>query len=149
MVAAILIIGVSLVLFGYWFRYSCLLILRADALADQLSLVAEASNLSIVSVLGQLDSGVPAGEIDGVRTALVRDYRIVSNLMNRVPDLDSHVNSVEQFMLKMDFALMSGWSMVSRPFAPSVASESLQEMAGIVSFFANAAASAGVLSARS
>jgi hypothetical protein len=112
MVASILITVVSLVLLSYWFRYSCLLLLRSHA---------------------QQPSQTPAqGDLDPLRQAVERDYRLLTYLFRHAAGLADQ--SLEDRILILDFKLMRIWYTVTRTLAPAQARNALSEMAAVVAF---------------
>jgi len=112
MVASILISTVSLVLLGYWFRYSCLLLLRTHA--DQSTQYQRGSDL------------------DPLRRSLERDYRMLTYLCQHLAGLGEQ--SAEERILMMDFRLMRTWYRLTRTLAPAQAQCALSEMAAVVAF---------------
>ena len=62
MIASLLIIVVSTVLLIYWFRYTCLLILRTPTARDYASGLAAANRLMYPDVEGRLLQDAPAAE---------------------------------------------------------------------------------------
>ena len=75
MIAGILIIAFSVVLFVYWFRYSCLLILQNRASAG---IQVSGSTLSFLSVQERLRSRNHGVEtLDQLHRDLIKDYRVV------------------------------------------------------------------------
>jgi len=112
MVASILISAVSLVLLGYWFRYSCLLLLRAHT--EQSTRYNKESDL------------------DPLRRSLERDYRMLTYLCQHLAGLGEQ--SVEDRILMLDFRLMRAWYRLTRTLAPAQAQSALAEMAAVVAF---------------
>lgn len=131
MLASFLIIGFSLILFVYWFRYSCILLLRnfseepvvADALAD--------SRFSFVQVREQLPS---APDLDSLQRSLDRDYRMISYLLQHAPDLG--LQSVEDRLLLLDYRVMRCYYVVTRAMAPLYARRAVAEMAQVLGILA-------------
>jgi len=110
MVASILITVVSLVLLSYWFRYSCLLLLRSHA--------------------QQPSEAPPPGDLDPLRQAVERDYRLLTYLCRHAAGLADQ--SLEDKLLILDFKLMRIWYNVTRTMAPAQARNALSEMAAVV-----------------
>ena len=112
MVASILISVVSLVLLCYWFRYSCLLLLRSHA---------------------QRPEQVPAeGDLDPLRRAVERDYRLFTYLCRHAAGLAEQ--SIEERILILDYKVMRIWYRLTRTLAPTQARNALSEMAAVVAF---------------
>jgi len=112
MVASILITVVSLVLLSYWFRYSCLLLLRSHA---------------------QEPSRAPQeADLDPLRQAVERDYRLLTYLCRHAAGLADQ--SLEDKILILDFKLMRIWYQLTRTLAPTQARNALSEMTAVVAF---------------
>jgi hypothetical protein len=111
MIASVLIIAVSLVLAGYWFRYTCILLLRARV--EQPAVIEE-------------------GESDVRRQALERDYRMFTYLCRHGAGLSDQ--SFEERILIWDFKVMQLWYRLTRSAAPNQARNALDEMAAVVAF---------------
>jgi hypothetical protein len=111
MLASVLIIGVSLVLLGYWVRYTCILLLRAQG--ERLAIVEE-------------------GTTDVLRQALERDYRMLTYLSRHGAGLGDQ--SMEERILIFDFKVMQVWYRLTRSAAPNQARNALAEMAAVVAF---------------
>jgi hypothetical protein len=127
------IIFFSVVLFIYWFRYSCLLILQ-DRAAHVLPHVAGAG-LPFPVVQQRLKDGERGLEIlDQLHRDLVNDYRIVCFLLRCSPD--TGVDPIERRMLMLDYWIMQSWYSAVRRVALPQARKALEEMSSIVSYFA-------------
>jgi hypothetical protein len=126
-----LVITVSSVLmFGYWFRYTCLLILSARTTRDYAADVATANQLSFLQVQSELRES--SADLARLQASLDRDLAVVSNLINA-----SGQWGMEDRMLQLNYRLMSTWCSVSKSFSPEAARRALDEMSTIVSHFAN------------
>src|SRR5436190_21607906 len=68
----------SALLFGYWYRYTCLLILSAKTSRDYAGDVAVANQLNFLEVQHQLREG--AGDLDRLHQSLDRDYVALAKL---------------------------------------------------------------------
>ena len=125
MIVSILIIVFSAVLLVYWFRYSCLLLLRdsaghADALAPD-------DRFSIGKVLERVRT---EPYLDPLEHALDRDYHMLSYLLKHAADLE--LASIENRMLILDYRLMRICYKVTRVVAPSISRKALTEMAKVL-----------------
>jgi hypothetical protein len=137
MTASIFIIAVSLVLFHYWFRYTCVLILSTKTVKDFSADVVEANQLSFLRVQTLLKAS--GGESLGALEELIeRDYRLVTYLMGQAAEFHVGGSSPEQIMLRIDFRLMKCWYALTHRVSDSRARAALAEMAEIVGHFANA-----------
>jgi hypothetical protein len=124
MLASILIIVFSLVLFVYWFRYSCILLLRSRA--DQPAAEA-ADGFQYADVQQQLPTAV---ELDPLHRALDRDYKVLTYLSEHAAGLK--LERVEYRLLVLDYKVMRGWYRLTRSSAPQQARRALAEMADIL-----------------
>ncbi|WP_321476407.1 hypothetical protein [uncultured Paludibaculum sp.] len=149
MVASIVIIVFSVALFAYWFRYSCILILRTRTSVDYAMHVAKASSLAVLEIQRLLEGSTDDLDLSAFRQALDIDYRIVNHLLSMAPMVEEHLSTVERLMLRIDFRMMSLWDAVSRRCLGGPSRLAVAEIASIVGCLANAAGSAGVLSAES
>jgi hypothetical protein len=122
MIASVLIITFSLVLFVYWFRYSCLLLLRRGA---DLPAAAD-GRFNYVSVQQGLKAGA---DLDPLRRSLDRDYRVLTYLLKHTP---LQLEQVEYRLLVLDYRVMQGWYRLTRGAAPNQARRALGEMADVL-----------------
>lgn len=136
MVASIFIIVVSAVLFGYWFRYTCILMLEAKPAKDYSSEVATENRLGFHRVQRELEtSGSP--DLAELHESLERDYRVVTMLLKQVSDLSVAGTTFEEALMRADFWLMKACYRVSRRFSEARAQIVLREMCQIVDQLAN------------
>ena len=121
----------SILLFGYWFRYTCLLILSTRTARDYVGDVAAAHQLGFLEVQSRLRDGSP--EFDRLRDALDRDYAVLARILK-----NSTHSGMEERMLGIDYRFMSAWYRISSRFSPAAARRALEEMSMVVAHFANA-----------
>jgi hypothetical protein len=142
MLVSITIITFSMLLFLYWFRYTCLLILSTKTAKDYTSQVAKANQLQFPLIQAHLRAGLETGTVvpmDGLRISLERDYRLLTGLLSHAAQFQVGGVSLEQRMLMVDYQAMRLWYTVSMRFSKSAhARRALVEMADIVAHFANA-----------
>ncbi len=131
LVATITITVSSVLLFGYWFRYTCLLILSAKTTRDFAGEVAAAHQLKFLEVQSQLRAN--AVDLGPLCDALDRDYLVLARLMQQ-RDVSS---SVEKRMLAINYKLTRAWYRVSSHVAAAAARKALDEMSMMVAHFAN------------
>jgi len=130
-----LVITVSSVLmFGYWFRYTCLLILSAETTRDYAADIATANQLSFLKVQAELREQQPA-DLNRLQASLDRDLAVVTYLIQNASGQGEW--GMEARMLKLNYQLMSTWCSVSQRFSPEAGRRALDEMSMIVSHFAN------------
>lgn len=146
---SVLVILFSAALFVYWFRYSCILILRTRTSSEYGSRLASHSELSFEDVQRELDSVDSPQQIEMLRAALDRDYAIVASLLAKAPGISEHFSALEHFMLHADYRVMQAWDTLSRRVLGQPSHGAITEMSAIVAFFANVAGEAGVLPSES
>ncbi len=124
----------SVLLFGYWFRYTCLLILSAKTTRDYAADIAAANQLSFLQVQAQLREN--ATDLDRLQAALDRDLTMITYLIQHASGQGEW--GIEDRMLKLNYRLISAWCSLSRRFSPEAGRRALDEMSLIISHFANA-----------
>jgi hypothetical protein len=134
MLSITLIIFFSVVLFVYWFRYSCLLILqnRGAYSLSQASAAALAGPVVEERLKGK-ERGLEL--LDQLHTDLINDYRVVCFLVRC--SSESGVDPIERRMLMMDYWIMRGWYSLVRRMAPPQARKALEEISNIVNYFSH------------
>jgi hypothetical protein len=136
LVATIVIMSSSVLLFGYWFRYTCLLILSARTTRDYAASVAMANQLAFPEVQAQLREAASA-ELDRLKDALDRDYKVLTFLLKNAANASDGQDALEKRMLEINYRMMQSWYSLSRRFSPAAAARALDEMASVVAHFAN------------
>jgi hypothetical protein len=131
MIASIVVILFSAVLFFYWFRYTCILLIRNAAEETRATSAAVQNNFSYGDVQSRL---VGASELDPLHTALQRDYQVLTYLVRHASGLE--LASFEERLLVWDYRVMQLWYSVTRAAAPEQAREALTEMASVLSILA-------------
>lgn len=127
MITSIFIIAISAVLFVYWLRYSCVLLLRnAQENAEAPTIPDARFNVASVRELLKTE-----GDLDPLELALERDYQVVTYLIRHALDLE--LASVENKLLVLDYKLMRLWSHLTRNLAPQQSRNALSEMAAVLS----------------
>lgn len=139
MFVSIVIIGFSILLFLYWFRYTCLLILSTKTTKDYTAHVAQVNRLEFPVIQSCLQGVVQQEGMDALQSSLERDYRLLTGLLRHAAHFQMGAVTVEQRMLMVDYHAMRMWYAVARRFAqPEQARQALEEMTDIVAHFANA-----------
>jgi hypothetical protein len=129
MLTSILIIAVSVVLLVYWFRYTCLLLIRTAAISSPSS---EASNRFS---FGDVQSRIRTGEaLDPLQVALQKDYDLLVYLLEHAAGLE--MQSIEDRLLVWDYKVMCAFYRVTRSAAPQQARRALTEMADVIGILA-------------
>jgi len=132
MLAGILIVALSLALFIYWFRYSCILILRNRSEIAAALTLARDNRFSYADVLERL-SYDPA--LDKLHASLERDYCILKYLVEHAAGLE--LGSLEDRLLMLDYRVMHGVYRLTRTAAPQQARNALSEMATVLGVIAH------------
>jgi hypothetical protein len=136
LIATVVITVSSVVLFAYWFRYTCLLMLSAKTARDYTTDVAYSNQLGFPEVQAQLkQAGSP--DLDRLRAALDRDFKVVRDLLKYTSKTADGQSALEIQMLAINYRLMGAWYQVSRHFSGSTAARALAEMSMVVAHFAN------------
>jgi hypothetical protein len=125
MIASILILAFSAVLLVYWFRYSCVLLLRSAAERNHVPMTEDRFNIGMV-----LDRVRTARDLGPLERALDRDYHMLSYLLKHAADLE--LASIENRMLILDYKLMRVWYRLTRTIAPDQSRKALTEMASVL-----------------
>jgi hypothetical protein len=128
MLTSILIIAVSLVLLVYWFRYTCILLVRNSA--DQ-SPAEVSSRFSFVEVQARLRSGEA---LDPLQIALQKDYDLLVYLLEHAVGLE--MRSIEDRLLVWDYRVMRAFYRMTKIAAPQHARNALTEMAAVIAILA-------------
>ena len=128
MLAGLLIITFSFALLIYWFRYSCILILR-----NQSAEFAPASDTvdARFSVSQVRESLKHEDQLDPLRIALDRDYRVLTYLIEHAAGLE--LATLEDRLLMVDYWIMRRVYQLTRTLAPRQARQALVEMATVLS----------------
>lgn len=136
LVATSIITASSALLFGYWYRYTCLLILSAKTTRDYTTEVANANQLGFVDVQATLRCNGSA-DLDQLLKSLDRDYALLAFLFSNSGGAQNE-QRLEDRMLQIDYRLMGLCYKVCRTVAPQIARKALEEMSMVVAHFANA-----------
>jgi hypothetical protein len=132
MVEAILIIGFSLALFAYWFRYTVLLLLSEDQADEQ---QAVAGQLSLLEAHETLRHAHGELALERLHSALEKDYRMLRYLLDHAADLG--LRPVERILLTLDYRMLRIWYRLTRNASAAHARRALEEMAGVLSYIAH------------
>lgn len=124
MFASALIIGFSLVLLVYWFRYSCALLLRARS-ESAVAVSDPRFNFGLVQQRLSV-----AGDLDPLQQSLRRDYEVLIYLVEHASGLG--LESIEDRLLVFDYKLMQLQYRLTKSILPTQARRSLSEMASVL-----------------
>ena len=118
MIASILILTFSAVLLVYWFRYSCVLLLRNAAQRAEQPMTDERFSIGFV-----LERVRTEKHLDTLERALDRDYHMLTYLLKHAADLE--LASIENRILILDYRLMRLWYRITRTIAPEQSRKAL------------------------
>lgn len=138
MVVSIVIIAVSLTLFVYWFRYTCLLILSAKTSRDYAPQVATANQLRFLETRDRLMQSQAGESLDTLHEDLQRDYTLLTYLMRYAAGRSQSMHALENRILMIDYKVMRLWYGLVRHLSGERARSALLEMTSIVHYLANA-----------
>jgi hypothetical protein len=132
MLASGLIIIASSVLFLYWFRYTCLLVLAEKDSAQYAFQVASNIQLSFPQVQEALQTLGHSAALDRLRERLDQDYDLLTELLHH-PGSDS----IQHRILRFDYQVMRACYQLTRTSGhPLQAKKALGEMSSILGYFA-------------
>jgi hypothetical protein len=125
MLASILIILISFALLAYWFRYSCILLLRGQA--ESMWSQSPESQFNFGSARARLGD---EPEMGALHVALQRDHQVITYLLEHAPGLE--LSSFEDKLLLWDYKAMQLWYRMTRIAAPDQARQALSEMGNVL-----------------
>ena len=125
----------SALLFAYWFRYTCLLILSTSTTQDHTHAVAVANQLAFLEIQSQLRHS--QADLERLRRLLDHDYAVLTSLLRYTSDCSPKESKIEMRMLGIDYSLLGLWYGLSRRFSIAAARRTLEEMSLVVAHFAN------------
>lgn len=131
MIASFLIIAFSVLLLAYWFRYSCILLLRSHAERMTSTCTVSDIRFCFAEVQARLRT---AEALDPLHLSMQRDYEILIYLLQHAAGLS--LDSFEDRLLELDYKVMQGWYSLTRIAAPQQARRALYEMASILNVLA-------------
>jgi hypothetical protein len=130
MLASILIIVFSSALLLYWFRYTCILLVRNGA--EEMRSVSPAAQGSFN--FGQIQHRLQSDdELDPLHSLLHRDYEVLTYLVRHASGLK--LESFEERLLVWDYKVLRLWFSFTKT-APQQAREALMEMASVLTILA-------------
>src|SRR5580704_13689903 len=136
LIVTVVIAAGSALLFGYWFRYTCLLILSAKTAFDYAGDMVAANQLSFLDVQSRLRERSFA-DLDPLHAALERDYSLLTYLLKNAAHSSPEESSIETSMLELHYRMMGAWYRACRPFSAEAARSALEQMSVVVAHFAN------------
>jgi hypothetical protein len=133
-IATVIITASSALLFAYWFRYTCLLILNAKTTQDFAGAVVAANQLSFQTVQSELQTG--GADLSRLHESLNRDYALLTYLIGHAAGAQGEI-ALEDRILQLNYRLMGAWCRMIRPISATAARNALEEMSQVVAHFAN------------
>jgi len=127
MTASILIFGFSLILLAYWFRASCLLLLRNNSGKYRVL----DPRFGFHGIKDRLQAGA---DPEAMHEVLARDYRLLTYLLGHAAALS--LDSLEDRLLVLDYKVMQWYYRLTKSAAPEHARRALLEMAAVVGVLA-------------
>jgi hypothetical protein len=129
MIASILIIVFAFVLLIYWFRYTCILMLKDR---PKYSDTVEAVTLSGYKLVHQTLATEP--RIEKLHQALRHDFELLNYIVEHASGVE--LSSLEHRLLLLDYKLMQWQYRLTKSFFPGSARRALSEMASITDVLA-------------
>jgi hypothetical protein len=127
MFASVSIIVLCSALLAYWFRYSCILLLRNST--EQAGAVSLAMQGTFKC--GAIQEGLQNGEpLDPLHKLLAADYQVLTYIVRHSSRVK--LESFEERLLVWDYKVMQFWYGVTKTAAPEQAREALREMATVL-----------------
>jgi len=130
-IASFFIIIVSSVMFLYWFRYTCLLLIQRGS-AEYALKVASTIRLSFPQVRAALEAQSQPIALDHLHKSLENDYQLLMDLLGQA----AGDQSIERKILAIDYKVMQSWYKLTRGKNVLQARMALNEMSSILSYFA-------------
>src|SRR5262249_33546555 len=126
MFVTLLIVGVSVLLFVYWFRYTVRLIQRSrPAAVEYAHKVAAANHLSFVEVCGKIHDTHEVNSLRSLCKALEQDYQALKYLLGHAATTQAGTYTAEQRLLMINFRLLALWFAAVLRFRPGAAKVAL------------------------
>lgn len=135
LITTTIITATSVLLFGYWFRYTCMLILSAKTVREFAHNLAQANQLGFASVQAQLSAN--STDLDRLRDSLDRDYAVLRNLLQQTSHMSNGNEGLEERMLQLNYKVTGVWYQLVNHFSPAAARKALEEMSMMVAHFAD------------
>jgi hypothetical protein len=125
-----------LLLFLFWFRYVCLLLLAARPARDCAAVAVAANRLSFPDVQNTLQRRTTA-DLDELKRLLDRDFALLTYVLRHISSPPAGIAAIEKRMLEIDYRLTRVWYRTSLHFSRMAARRALDEMSNVVAHFAS------------
>jgi hypothetical protein len=129
MIASVIILAVSVLLFVYWFHSICALIIRGSQAAE--CKLEATIRLSFLEAPQKLTTDSPV-LLDEFYQVLLRDHSILTELLDGL----AGPTSAEKRMLALDFQILQIWYSLTRGMSLDLTRSALSDMSGILKLFA-------------
>ena len=133
----VLTFTISVALFAYWFRYTCLLLLSMRPAHDYAGAVVEANSLRFPQVRETLAQVSEISHLTVLRQSLDRDFKLLNSLFEHSSEFRVAGRAFERWMLTVDYYLMRLVFRVCHRYSFERARKALGEMASVLTQFAN------------
>jgi hypothetical protein len=137
MLTILAMIGLTVALGVFWFRYTCALILSAKPAKDYRLQVIQANQLKFLDVQKDLAEVRKRQELHRIQQDLERDYQLLTFVLRHGAAFQFGPDPAERRLLMIDFAVLRCWCGLSRRLSLVNPRPALQEMISILSHFAN------------
>jgi hypothetical protein len=131
MFETILILAFSSALFAYWFRYTVLLLLHQEGDSKTGPLLDQLGLSQTRQALQDHGQNLP---LERVREAIEKDYRLLLYLLDHAMELG--LQPLEQYLLILDYRLMSLWFRLTRHASVKQSRRALDEMSEVLACIA-------------
>jgi len=132
-IASIVIILVSSVMFLYFFRYTCLLLINKGN-QEYAMAVASTIRLSFPQVKEALAAQTHTASLDHLHQSLQKDYQLLMDVLGQATGSSE---SIERRILDIDYKVMQSWYKMTRTSKNlAQAKMALSEMSSILNYFA-------------
>jgi hypothetical protein len=137
--ASALVLIISVLLFLYWLRYVCLLILSDRRSRDYTRNVARANGLTFLQTRRALQaSAIERDAFDSLHESLDRDYRLLTYLLQHAARNETRRGECRQLLLRLNYRVLALWYSVASRLSPPLAKRALLDMSAVVAQLANA-----------
>lgn len=130
---SLFILVVAPVLFLYWLRYSCLMLVESRTSQERAQRVAATIRMAFPDAEKQLQASAGTAAMDRLERSLEFDYKLLTELLRQTNAADP----LEQRLLQAHYALSRTWYRITRTVARSQARTALHDMAGVLNYLAS------------
>ncbi len=130
MIASILIIVFSLILLIYWFRYTCILLLKDKPEHLDAAAVLKVSGYRIVQQSLETEP-----KLEKLHLVLKRDFEVLTYLTQHASGME--LSPMEHKLLLIDYKLMQWQYRLTKSLLPGSARRALGEMASVTDAIAS------------